>query len=41
VQKVTDSYFQPWSNRTPRAFDPHRQIYRTVAEDGRVVFTNE
>jgi soluble lytic murein transglycosylase-like protein len=41
VQKVTDSYFQPGSNRTPRAFDPHRQIYRTVAEDGRVVFTNE
>lgn len=41
VQKVTDSYFQPGSDRVPRAFEPHRKIYRTVAEDGRVVFTNE
>jgi len=41
VQKVTDSYFQPGSDRVPRAFEPHRRIYRTVAEDGRVVFTNE
>jgi soluble lytic murein transglycosylase-like protein len=41
VQKVTGSYFQPGSDRVPRAFDPHRQIYRTVSEDGRVVFTNE
>ena len=41
VQKVTDSYFQPGSNRLPRAFDAPRPIYRTVETDGRVVFTNE
>jgi soluble lytic murein transglycosylase-like protein len=41
VQKVTDSYFRPGSNRLPHAFDAARPIYRMVAEDGRVVFTNE
>ena len=41
VQKVTDSYFRPGSDRLPHAFDAARPIYRMVAEDGRVVFTNE
>lgn len=41
VQKVTDSYFQPGSNRLPRAFEGRRPIYRAVEADGRVVFTNE
>jgi soluble lytic murein transglycosylase-like protein len=41
VQKVTDSYFRPGSDRLPHAFDAPRPIYRMVAEDGRVVFTNE
>jgi hypothetical protein len=41
VQKVTDSYFRPGSDRLPRAFDQRRPIYRAVEADGRVVFTNE
>ena len=41
VQKVTDSYYRPGSNRLPRAFEQERSIYRTVQSDGRVVFTNE
>jgi soluble lytic murein transglycosylase-like protein len=41
VQKVTDSYYRPGSDRLPRAFDSPRGIYRTVSDDGRVVFTNE
>ena len=41
VQKVTDSYFRPGSNRFPHAFEEPRPIYRMVADDGRVVFTNE
>jgi soluble lytic murein transglycosylase-like protein len=41
VQKVTDSYFRPGSDRLPRAFDAPRPIYREVSTDGRVVFTNE
>src|SRR6266700_5788724 len=41
VQKVTDSYFRPGSDRLPHAFDAPRPIYRMVADDGRVVFTNE
>jgi soluble lytic murein transglycosylase-like protein len=41
VQKVTDSYFRPGSNRLPRAFEAQRPIYRAVESDGRVVFTNE
>lgn len=41
VQKVTDSYFRPGSDRLPRAFEQRRPIYRAVAADGRVVFTNE
>jgi soluble lytic murein transglycosylase-like protein len=41
VQKVTDSYFRPGSDRLPRAFEVRRPIYRAVEADGRVVFTNE
>jgi soluble lytic murein transglycosylase-like protein len=41
VQKVTDSYFRPGSDRLPRAFGSPRPIYRTVEANGRVVFTNE
>jgi soluble lytic murein transglycosylase-like protein len=41
VQKVTDSYFRPGSDRLPRAFEERRPIYRAVETDGRVVFTNE
>ncbi len=41
VQKVTDSYFRPGSDRLPRAFEKRRPIYRAVEADGRVVFTNE
>ncbi len=41
VQRVTDSYFRPGSDRLPRAFDQRRPIYRAVEADGRVVFTNE
>jgi soluble lytic murein transglycosylase-like protein len=41
VQKVTDSYFRPGSDRLSHALGAPRPIYRMVAEDGRVVFTNE
>jgi soluble lytic murein transglycosylase-like protein len=41
VQKVTDSYFRPGSDRLPRAFDAPHPIYREVDTDGRVVFKNE
>jgi soluble lytic murein transglycosylase-like protein len=41
VQKVTDSYYRPGSDRLPRAFEQQRPIYRTVQSNGRVVFTNE
>jgi soluble lytic murein transglycosylase-like protein len=41
VQKVTNSYFRPGSDRLPRAFDEQRPIYRAVEANGRVVFTNE
>lgn len=41
VQKVTDSYFRPGSDRLPQAFNGQRPIYREVDSDGRVVFTNE
>jgi len=41
VQKVTDSYFRPGSDRLPRAFGSQQPIYRSVDADGRVVFTNE
>jgi soluble lytic murein transglycosylase-like protein len=41
VQKVTDSYYRPGSDRLPHAFGAPRPIYRMVADDGRVVFTNE
>jgi soluble lytic murein transglycosylase-like protein len=41
VQKVTDTYYRPDSDRLPRAYDAPHAIYRTVDSDGRVVFTNE
>jgi soluble lytic murein transglycosylase-like protein len=41
VRKVTDSYFRPGSDRLSHASNASRPIYQTVAEDGRVVFTNE
>jgi soluble lytic murein transglycosylase-like protein len=41
VQKITDSYYRPGSDRLPRAFDAPRPIYRAVSTDGRTVFTNE
>ena len=41
VQKVTDSYFRPGSDRLPRAFDAPHPIYRATDSDGRIVFTNE
>jgi soluble lytic murein transglycosylase-like protein len=41
VQKVTDSYYRPGSDRLHSAFGSSRAIYRTVSDDGRVVFTNE
>ena len=41
VQKVTGSYYRPGSDRLPRAFSAPRPIYRTVGENGRLVFTNE
>jgi soluble lytic murein transglycosylase-like protein len=41
VQKITDSYFRPGSDRLPAALNVRRPIYRSVAEDGRVVFTNQ
>jgi soluble lytic murein transglycosylase-like protein len=41
VQKVTDSYFRPGSDRLPHAYDVPHPIFRMVSDDGRVVFTNE
>jgi len=41
VQKVTDSYFRPGSDRLSSVFGSHHPIYREVKADGRVVFTNE
>src|ERR1700690_2331472 len=41
VQKVTNSYYRPGSDRLHSAFDSTRGIYRSVSDDGRVVFTNE
>jgi soluble lytic murein transglycosylase-like protein len=41
VQKVTDSYYRPGSDRLPRIFESREPIYRAVEADGRVVFTNE
>jgi len=41
VQKVTDSYFRPGSDRLPHAYDAPRPIYRMVDQNGRLVFTNE
>jgi soluble lytic murein transglycosylase-like protein len=41
VQKVTDSYFRPGSDRLSHALGAPRPIYRMVSDEGRVVFTNE
>jgi soluble lytic murein transglycosylase-like protein len=41
VQKVTDSYFRPGSDRLPYAYNVLRPIYRVVDQNGRLVFTNE
>jgi len=41
VQKVTDSYFRPGSDRLPSAYNASRPIYRMVDQNGRLVFTNE
>ena len=41
VQKVTDSYFRPGSDRLSHALDARQPIYRMVEADGRVVFANE
>jgi soluble lytic murein transglycosylase-like protein len=41
VQKVTDSYFRPGSDRLPHVLEVRQPIYRMVEADGRVVFTNE
>ncbi len=41
VQKVTNSYYRPGSDRLPRSFEARQPIYRAVEADGRVVFTNE
>jgi soluble lytic murein transglycosylase-like protein len=41
VRKVTNTYFRPGSNQQPFSRAASRQIYRTTAADGRVVFTNE
>jgi soluble lytic murein transglycosylase-like protein len=41
VQKVTNSYFRPGSNRLPHAYDAPRPIYRMADQNGRLVFTNE
>lgn len=42
VQKVTDAYFQPGSDRSPAPGTPRRNfVRREVDSKGRVVFTNE
>jgi soluble lytic murein transglycosylase-like protein len=41
VQKVTNSYYRPGSDRLAGAFSIRARIYRAVDPDGRVVFTNE
>ncbi len=41
VQKVTNSYYRPGSDRLPSALNLQKRIYRAVDPDGRVVFTNE
>jgi len=42
VQKVTDAYFQPGSDRSPAPGAPRRTpVRREVDSKGRVVFTNE
>jgi len=41
VQRVTDSYYGPGSDRRADAMEAPRTIYRTVDDRGRVVFTNE
>jgi soluble lytic murein transglycosylase-like protein len=41
VQRVTDRYYGPGSDRRQDAMGPPRSIYRSVDDQGRVVFTNE
>jgi soluble lytic murein transglycosylase-like protein len=41
VQKVTETYFRPGSERATRALQTSRPIYRTVDAKGRVIYTNE
>jgi soluble lytic murein transglycosylase-like protein len=41
VQKVTDSYNRPDSDRLPRALIAPDPIYKAVEANGRVIFTNE
>ena len=41
VQKVTNSYNRPESERLPHALIARESIYRAVEADGRVIFTNE
>ncbi len=41
VQKITDNYFQPGTNRQPIIWRTARKVYQSVDERGRKVFTNE
>ncbi len=41
VQRVTDRYYGPGSDHRQDAMEPPRTIYRSVDDQGRVVFTNE
>jgi soluble lytic murein transglycosylase-like protein len=41
VQKVTDTYFQPGSNRASKVVGASRPIYKIVDARGRVVYVNE
>lgn len=41
VQRVTQTYYGPGSDRGQEAMEAPRTIYRTVNDQGHVVFTNE
>jgi soluble lytic murein transglycosylase-like protein len=42
VQRVTESYYKPGSDRSPNGpMEPSHPIYRTTDGSGRIVFTNE
>ncbi|MGB6429902.1 MAG: lytic transglycosylase domain-containing protein [Candidatus Acidiferrales bacterium] len=42
VQRVTDTYYRPGSDRSPHGpMQESHPIYRTTDDSGRVVFTNE